>query len=76
MIREGIETLYEFGYPACVVLGDPNYYHRFGFEASEKHHMRCAWDVSEGMFQVLAMAEGELNGRSGLIEYSEEFAQF
>ena len=75
MIREGIESLYEFGYPACVVLGDPNYYQRFGFEAAEKHHMQCLWDVPEGVFQVLAIADGELAERRGLIEYSEEFSQ-
>ncbi len=74
MVREGIESLRDFGYPACVVLGDPAYYSRFGFIASEQHEFRCEWEVPAGAFQVLAIAEQEFAGRSGLIEYSPEFA--
>ncbi len=74
MIREGLESLRDFGYPACVVLGDPAYYARFGFAAAEQHHFRCQWEVPTGAFQVLAIAENEFAERSGLIEYSPEFS--
>jgi len=75
LIREGLSSLFEFGYPACVVLGDPNYYGRFGFEAAESKQMRCEWDVPAGAFQVLAMAEGEFDQRQGLIQYCPEFSE-
>lgn len=75
LVREGLDSLLEFGYPACVVLGDPAYYGRFGFEASEKHNMKCEWEVPEGVFQVLPMVEDELQARSGLIKYSQEFSE-
>jgi putative acetyltransferase len=75
IVKEGLSSLLEFGYPACVVLGDPAYYSRFGFEASEKHNMRCEWDVPQGAFQVLGLAQGELENRNGLIEYSAEFSE-
>lgn len=75
IVKEGLSSLLEFGYPACVVLGDPAYYSRFGFEASEKHNMRCEWDVPQGAFQVLGLAQGELENRNGLIEYSTEFSE-
>lgn len=75
LVKEGLASLLEFDYPACVVLGDPAYYARFGFEASEKHNMRCQWDVPQGAFQVLGLVEGELNQRTGLIEYSREFSE-
>ena len=74
IVTEGLATLTEFDYPACVVLGDPNYYRRFGFVAAERHQMRCQWPAPQGAFQVLALKEGEFDGRSGLIEYSDEFA--
>ncbi|GAB2636960.1 GNAT family N-acetyltransferase [Vibrio panuliri] len=74
MIREGLESLRDFGYPACVVLGDPAYYARFGFAAAEQHHFHCQWEVPTGAFQVLAIAENEFAERSGLIEYSPEFS--
>tara|TARA_Y100001956_G_scaffold62512_1_gene62570 strand:- start:680 stop:1183 length:504 start_codon:yes stop_codon:yes gene_type:complete len=75
LIEEGMASLFELGYPACVVLGDPAYYSRFGFAAAELHEMRCIWDVPKGAFQVKALAEGEFRGRSGLIEYCSEFNQ-
>ena len=74
MIREGLESLRDFAYPACVVLGDPAYYSRFGFVAAESQNFRCEWEVPAGAFQVLAIAEHEFSERSGLIEYSSEFA--
>ncbi|NVD07452.1 N-acetyltransferase [Vibrio sp. JPW-9-11-11] len=73
LVKEGLTSLLEFDYPACVVLGDPNYYSRFGFVSSEQYQFDCQWDVPLGVFQVLPLVEGEFSGRSGCIEYSEEF---
>lgn len=75
LVEEAFASLKELGYPACVVLGDPNYYGRFGFVASEKHNMRCRWEVPVGAFQVIALRDGEFSGRSGLIEYCPEFSE-
>ncbi|KLN67124.1 MULTISPECIES: GNAT family N-acetyltransferase [Vibrio] len=75
MVKEGLSSLREFGYPACVVLGNPAYYSRFGFIDSEKRQMRCQWDVPQGAFQVLSLVEGEFDHRSGLIEYCPEFSE-
>ena len=74
LVKEGLTSLKEFGYPACVVLGDPNYYSRFGFEACEKSGFSCQWEVPIGAFQVLELAENEFVNRGGLIEYSSEFS--
>ncbi|WP_019274465.1 GNAT family N-acetyltransferase [Vibrio coralliilyticus] len=76
LVKEGLESLKEFGYPACVVLGEPEYYSRFGFEASEKYSFCCQWEASAGAFQVLALAENEFTDRSGRIEFSPEFSAF
>ncbi len=32
LIREGLHQLVELGAKGCVVLGEPGYYKRFGFE--------------------------------------------
>lgn len=73
LIREGLESLAELGYPVCVVLGDPNYYGRFGFGPATDHQLNCQWEVPEGAFQVMSLLDGELNGHTGLVKYSEEF---
>ena len=36
LIREGLRLCQELGYDYCVVLGDPKYYHRFGFEKASE----------------------------------------
>ncbi|GAD81192.1 GNAT family N-acetyltransferase [Vibrio ezurae] len=76
MIKEGLDSLLEFGYSACVVLGDPAYYSRFGFAQSEGSNFRCQWDLPEGVFQVLDLTGESFDGLSGLIEYCKEFDQF
>ncbi|PMG06005.1 GNAT family N-acetyltransferase [Vibrio breoganii] len=76
MIKEGLDSLLEFGYSACVVLGEPEYYSRFGFSCAEKNRFRCQWDLPIGVFQVLDLTGESFDGLSGLIEYCEEFDQF
>ncbi len=76
LVKEGLSSLGELGYPACVVLGDPNYYQRFGFEPADKFGFQCKWEVPKEAFQILALWESELEGRKGLIEYCPEFDMF
>ena len=37
LTREALRLADQMGEPACIVLGHPNYYPRFGFEPSRKH---------------------------------------
>ncbi|USD64764.1 N-acetyltransferase [Vibrio sp. SCSIO 43136] len=73
LVKEALHSLAELGYPACVVLGDPNYYGRFGFEDAAKHDLSCQWEVPEGAFQVVANELVDLAEHSGLVEYTAEF---
>ncbi|MCK6264844.1 N-acetyltransferase [Vibrio sp. ZSDE26] len=73
VVKEGLSSLLEFGYPVCVVLGDPNYYSRFGFTNAAEHGFECQWNVPEGAFQIVELADGYMKPHSGLIEYCPEF---
>lgn len=75
LVNEGLASLGELGYPACVVLGDPNYYQRFGFSAAQQHGFHCPWSEAESAFQVVALWEDAFTDRQGLIEYCAEFSQ-
>ncbi|WP_428771276.1 GNAT family N-acetyltransferase [Vibrio sp.] len=79
LVREGLASLLEFGYPACVVLGDPAYYSQFGFADAALHGLRCQWSVPEGAFQFCSMAElapiSPEKGQLALVSYSPEFGQ-
>lgn len=76
LVEEGLISLAEFGYPACVVLGEPNYYRRFGFESAASHQFRCQWPVPDSAFMIKSVIDDELTGKQGLIEYSPEFKSF
>ncbi|SKA43382.1 GNAT family N-acetyltransferase [Enterovibrio nigricans] len=73
LVREGFEILAEFGYPACVVLGDPNYYSRFAFQPASSFNLHCKWDVPAGAFMGIELQEGVFRDCEGLVEYSFEF---
>ncbi|CCO47237.1 putative Acyl-CoA N-acyltransferase [Vibrio nigripulchritudo SOn1] len=75
LIKEGLSSLAELGYPACVVLGEPEFYGRFGFESAAKFGMDTQWELPEGAFQIQELMEGELDGKSGKIFYSQEFSE-
>ncbi len=73
LIYEGLDTLNEFGYAAVVVLGDPAYYGRYGFEPAARHGLHSRWQESEAAFQVYKLAEDAFSGTEGRIEYSAPF---
>ena len=73
LMEEAFSSLRDFGYPACVVLGDPSFYSKVGFKAASEFGFQCRWDVPEGAFQAIELVEGVFSGHSGTIEYSPEF---
>jgi putative acetyltransferase len=52
LIRDGLDRLRSAGAAGCVVLGDPAYYGRFGFEYDPE---LCYGDVPPGYFQRLTL---------------------
>ncbi|WP_087021958.1 GNAT family N-acetyltransferase [Thaumasiovibrio subtropicus] len=74
LIREGLITLEELGYPVAVTLGNPECYASSGFETAAKRGLDCAWDVPEEAFMVCELMSDALDGHHGRIEYSAEFS--
>jgi putative acetyltransferase len=56
-----------------VVLGDSDYYPRFGFRPSIEFGIRCKWDVPDEVFMVMALEAGAFKGKRGIIRYRSEF---
>lgn len=75
LIKEGFASLREFGYPVCVVVGDPNYYSRFGFVDAKQQDFHSQWDLPEGIFQIADLVQGASKEQHGLITYCPEFEQ-
>ncbi|MCQ1058171.1 N-acetyltransferase [Photobacterium sp. ZSDE20] len=73
MIEEAKQTLAELGYPVIVVLGHPDYYPKAGFAPAASKGIQCPWPVPEEVFMVLEAVPGAMDGKTGMISYSEEF---
>lgn len=60
LIEAGLDYLRTLGVPWCVVLGDPDYYARFGFTPASQRHWSWAGDPAgehAGAFQWLALSD-------------------
>ena len=74
LVRSGLERLGAAGHPFCVVLGHPEYYPRFGFELASRSGIRWERNVSDDHFHIIELTRGALQGVSGVVRYSPEFA--
>lgn len=74
LIYTGLDALNEFGYQAVVVLGDPAYYSRFGFQNAGEKGLYCRWsDIHSPNFQIYQLADGNLSGIEGEVHYVAPF---
>lgn len=72
LIREGLRLCRQLGYDYCVVLGDPKYYRRFGFDTASGFGLQNEYGV-DPEFMVIRFTDRNVNG---LISYAPEFAMF
>ncbi|MBN2117608.1 MAG: N-acetyltransferase [Anaerolineales bacterium] len=72
LIRTGLRLCEELGYDYCVVLGDPKYYQRFGFEKASTCGVQNEYGVDDE-FMIVRFSSVTVQG---LIKYAPEFAMF
>ena len=74
MIRIGIESSKRTPLPVMIVVGDPNYYSRFGFERAVPYgiHMPFGFD-EESYLQVLELSPGALERTEGIVTIPPSF---
>ncbi|NJR40875.1 MAG: N-acetyltransferase [Leptolyngbyaceae cyanobacterium CSU_1_4] len=68
LISQALDTLREQGAAGCVVLGEPKYYRRFGFEAEPSLVLP---NVPPAYFQALSLGT---QMPKGFVSYHESFA--
>jgi putative acetyltransferase len=74
LIRAGLEACREAGYDAVVLLGEPDYYSRFGFERASAHGFGNEYGVDHE-FMVMELRSEALDGSGGTVRYRPEFGQ-
>ncbi len=73
LIREGLRRCKELGYDYCVVLGNPNYYPRFGFERASQYGIQNEYGVDH---EFMVIHFSERCTVQGMAKYAPEFAMF
>lgn len=72
LINEGIARARDEGWDGIFVVGEPQYYSRFGF--SVKKAQRFASPYAGPYFMLLDLTEGGLAGKSGHVTHAPAFA--
>ncbi len=74
LVEAGLRAAASGGWDFAVVVGDPEYYARFGFEPSQARGLRCVYDVPPAAFRVVELRPGALSGVTGTVHYHAAFA--
>ncbi len=73
LIRHGLELCRQAATGLVVVLGDPTYYGRFGFEPARRLALSDEYDGGDA-FQAIELVRGTVPAAGGRVRYSPEFA--
>lgn len=73
LIEAGLAACVAAGYGWVVVLGDPDFYGRFGFLPASEFGLEDEYGGGSA-FQALELISGALPRRAGLVGYGPEFA--
>ena len=74
LVNRGLRECRSAGYDAVVVLGEPAYYRRFGFEPASRYGLSNQYGAGEG-FMILGLRPGALDDLIGMAKYEPEFAE-
>lgn len=72
LIEQGHQRARELGFHYCVVLGDPNYYGRFGYQPAANWQIRAPFDVPSEYFMAIAL-QPSAPKIAGVVQYAKEF---
>jgi putative acetyltransferase len=73
LIRQGLHVCRDAGFGWAVLLGDPGYYHRFGFERASQIGLGNEYGVDDE-FMAVELSPGSLPHECGVVRYAPEFA--
>lgn len=75
LVEEGCKQCQKAGYDAVVVLGEAEYYARFGFVPSVAYGIVSSYDVPDDIFMIKELKKGGLKGVQGTVSYHELFKE-
>lgn len=69
LIEEGFKRAKEMGYKAVLLVGDPKYYHRFGFISSSKYKIKNISGIPDENVMIVELYKDSLKGLEGTVEF-------
>lgn len=73
LLKVSLQVAKELGYKVVFLMGNPDYYQRFGFQAADKFGVTTADGKNFPAFMLLELVQGSLVGKTGRYIYSEAF---
>lgn len=73
LVRRAIDLARKQDYQVIFVLGDTNYYERFGFNSKLANNFKCPWQGRN--FMAKELKENALKGQSGPLTYPKAFSE-
>jgi putative acetyltransferase len=72
LVEQGLASCAALGFGWAVVLGEPEYYSRFGFRSATSSGLADEYGGGDA-FQAIELKAGLLPGGAGLVRYAPEF---
>jgi putative acetyltransferase len=73
LVSAGLERCRAMGHTRVLVLGDPDYYSRFGFVPASEYGVVPEFDAPPESFMALELVPGAFAGAAGVVRYGHEF---
>ncbi len=74
LVEAGLNEIRKCGHTIVVVLGNPEFYDRFGFLPAGQFGIRSEVGVPDEVFMVKELSEHALRGVKGIVKYRPEFS--
>jgi putative acetyltransferase len=75
LVREGLAACERAKCGFVVVLGEPAFYRRFGFDRADRRGLKNEYGTDEA-FMVLELKTGAIPAHGGVVRYGPEFGEF
>ena len=73
LVETGMAELRKLGHTVVVVLGNPEFYSRFGFVSARHFCIHWEIEVPDDVFMIKELSEHALQGITGVAKYRPEF---
>jgi putative acetyltransferase len=73
LVKKVIESARDIGYKHIAVLGNVNFYPKFGFVPSKTKGIQSPFPVPDEVFMVMELVEGSLSEIQGKVQYPQAF---